>query len=102
MLRWATVAALVFHAAFIALAGLEAPRGREDEYRRALGLVRRGPWAKRHLWLGIVAGHVLPLLLLLAPPAAPPALALAGVLALVGLWTEKDVLVRAGQAIPIS
>jgi hypothetical protein len=28
--------------------------------------------------------------------------ALAGVLALVGLWTEKDLLVRAGQALPIS
>jgi hypothetical protein len=33
----------------------------------------------------------------------PAALAaLAGVLALVGLWTEKDLLVRAGQALPIS
>jgi hypothetical protein len=26
----------------------------------------------------------------------------AGVLALVGLWTEEDLLVRAGQVLPIS
>jgi len=37
-----------------------------------------------------------------ALPRSAPALAAAAVLALLGLWTEKDVFVRAGQAMPIS
>jgi len=43
----------------------------------------------------------LPALLLVFGPASF-ALPLAGLLALVGLWSEEDVLVRAGQALPIS
>ena len=45
-------------------------------------------------------GAVLPLALLAS--SHPAAWAAAGVLALVGLAVEQDVLVRAGQALPIS
>ena len=46
----------------------------------------------------MVAGILLPLALLMTPELAP----LAGLLVLVGLWAEEDLLVRAGQALPIS
>jgi len=101
-LRWAFLAAVVAHLVFALAAGAEAPRGREEEYRRALDLVKRGPWAKRHLGLGIGVGHGIPLALIVALPGSAPALAAAALLALLGLWIEKDVLVRAGQAMPIS
>jgi Fe-S-cluster-containing dehydrogenase component/formate-dependent nitrite reductase membrane component NrfD len=104
--------ALRFQAALLAVAlalhliltlgeGALAPRGREREYARALDLVKRGPYARLHWGVGVLAGAVLPALLLLLPgfqPLAP----LCGALALAGLWVEEDVLVRAGQALPIS
>jgi Fe-S-cluster-containing dehydrogenase component/formate-dependent nitrite reductase membrane component NrfD len=78
-----------------------APRRREQEYRRAQRLLTHGPFARRHWWLGIVLGAVLPLLLLLFPL---PVLFwwLAAAFSLVGLFVEQDTLVRAGQALPIS
>jgi hypothetical protein len=45
-------------------------------------------------------GIALPLVLLAWPAAITEAAA--GALALAGLWVEEDVLVRAGQALPIS
>jgi Ni/Fe-hydrogenase subunit HybB-like protein len=78
-----------------------APRRREQEYRRAQRLVTHGPFARRHWWVGVVLGGVLPLLLLLLPL---PAFTwwFAAVFSLVGLYVEQDTLVRAGQALPIS
>jgi Fe-S-cluster-containing dehydrogenase component/Ni/Fe-hydrogenase subunit HybB-like protein len=78
-----------------------APRRREQEYRRAQRLVTHGPFARRHWWVGVVLGGVLPLLLLLFPL---PAFTwwFAAVFSLVGLYVEQDTLVRAGQALPIS
>jgi Fe-S-cluster-containing dehydrogenase component len=77
-----------------------APAGREVEYARTLALIKRGPYAKEHLFVGLLLGLLLPLLLLVL--GNEPAQQLAGVLALIGLWTEKSLLVRAGQALPIS
>ena len=78
-----------------------APRRREREYRRASRLLTHGPFARRHWWIGVVLGAVLPLLLLAFPL---PAFAWwsAAALSLVGLYVEQDTLVRAGQALPIS
>ena len=81
-----------------------APRRREAEYARVIELVRRGPFAARHrlatglclelpIYL-VVLAVLVPALSLLVLPAA--------LLLLVGLWLEEDLLVRAGQALPIS
>ena len=83
--------------------GQEAPDAKpyssytEEEFHRAARLITAGPYARQH-WLGSVAlGIAVPLVLLLLGVYAP-----AGVLVLVGLWIEKSVFVRAGQALPIS
>ena len=64
-------------------------------------LVRRGPFARGHLWLGTVVGVVVPLVLLLLPAAEWSQVA-ASILALSGMLAEQDILVRAGQAPAIS
>lgn len=93
--------ALGIHLCFVVLEGRGAPPRRGDEYRRAHDLVVRGPFARAHWLFGIGVGIVLPGLLLLIP--GPPIWwVAAGALALVGLAVEEDLLVRAGQALPIS
>jgi len=93
-------AALVLHLAFAATEGRRAPRGRATEYARAVRLVSHGPFALARWTFGVALGAVLPLALLAS--SDPAAWTAAGVLALVGLAVEQDVLVRAGQALPIS
>jgi len=100
LVRAVLAGALGLHAAFTLIEGGMAPRRREEEYRRAHRLVTRGPFALRHFAFGIAVGIVAPLALLCLP--APAAWALAGAAALAGLAVEEDVLVRAGQALPIS
>jgi Ni/Fe-hydrogenase subunit HybB-like protein len=100
VLRWGLAVSLAGHFALILLEGRYAPQGRRDEYARARRLVTHGPYALRHWGLGVIAGAAVPLLLLL-----PDAQALwngAALLALLGLYSEQDVLVRAGQALVIS
>jgi len=77
-----------------------APAGREAEYARTLALLKRGPYAREHGIAGLFFGLILPIALLVFGGGST--LQLAGLLALVGLWTEKSLLVRAGQALPIS
>jgi len=77
------------------------PKGRQAEYRRAVRLITHGPYARRHLWVGMVGGVLVPALLLVLCPVGWT-WALAALFALVGLWSEEDTLVRAGQALPIS
>jgi len=92
--------ALIVHLALTISAPAFAPAGREEEYARAVRLVDHGPYAPLHWGVGVGVGILLPLLVLtFANPLLVPA---AGVLALVGLWVECDVHVRAGQALPIS
>ena len=76
-----------------------SPPRREAEYARVIALVREGPYAKRHKF-ALLVGIVAPLLLL--GIGNPVAWGLAGLLALIGLFVEEDVLVRAGQALAIS
>ncbi|QDU65403.1 4Fe-4S dicluster domain-containing protein [Engelhardtia mirabilis] len=77
-----------------------APKGRESEYARASHLLTHGPYAVHHWALGIGAGVVLPVVLLVLGPASVWPVAAA--IALAGLWVEEDLFVRAGQALPIS
>jgi ferredoxin len=87
------------------LEGRAAPAGRGAEYARAHRLLTEGPFARRRR-LGLLGGTLLPLVLLaaagLAPGAALPLALAASALALLGVWNEEDVFVRAGQALPIS
>lgn len=77
-----------------------APVGREAEYARTLALLKRGPFAREHALAGLFLGLILPITLLALGSGL--AFQLAGLLALFGLWSEKSLLVRAGQALPIS
>ena len=103
--RITLMAGLVLHLGWALFEHRLAPRGREKEYERATALVTRGPFAARHRVVGLGMGVAGPLVLLvlggvfggeafLGPMAA--------MLALAGLYVEEDILVRAGQALPIS
>lgn len=92
---------LVAHLAFTVTEDRQAPDGREEEYHRAARLVTHGPYARKHWVLGVLLGGAIPVTLLISP-AGLGVWTLASVLALVGLWVEEDVFVRAGQALKIS
>ncbi len=93
--------ALSGHLFFILVEGRLSPAGREAEFHRVARLVSHGPFAQVHWAYGVGAGIVLPMVLLFVLNSAL-AWALAGLLALVGLYVEEDITVRAGQALPIS
>jgi len=93
--------ALLAHLGMTLLETRLAPLGREPEYHRVARLVTSGPFARRHWLFGVLVGVGIPLLLLLVGDGGATA-ALAGFWALWGLWVEEDVLIRAGQALPIS
>jgi len=97
----ATFAAyLALHLFLIATEGSWGPPRRAAEYMRAHRLLTRGPFSGRH-WAGTVGiGVLLPAALLLAG-LGPGADAVAALLVLAGLWNHSDLLVRAGQALPI-
>jgi Fe-S-cluster-containing dehydrogenase component/formate-dependent nitrite reductase membrane component NrfD len=66
---------------------------------RAARLLTRGPW-RAQFWGGVVvAGIVLPLVLVWAGPVST---LLAAGLALAGLWLYEDLWVKAGQSLPLS
>jgi Fe-S-cluster-containing dehydrogenase component/formate-dependent nitrite reductase membrane component NrfD len=94
------VGALAAHLLITLLEGRLAPKGREPEYKRVARLVSHGPFATRHWIVGVGLGVFLPAGLLMLSPGA--GWTVAALLALVGLYVEEDVLVRAGQAGPIS
>lgn len=99
-LRELLVILLALHLLFTLTESWMAPRARRAEYERAAALLTAGPFAARHAWVGILGGILLPSLMLLT--AQPAAWAAAGATALIGLWVEEDLLVRAGQAAAIS
>ena len=99
--RHALMGGLAAHLLLILLEGRLAPCRREEEYRRAARLVSHGPYARRHWAVGVGAGILLPIPLLMTTPS-PCLWPLAGAFALIGLCTEEDILVRAGQALQIS
>jgi len=99
-LWWILFACIVAHGAFTLAEEHLAPAGREAEYHRAARLLTRGPYAYLHWPVGVGFGLVMPLgMLLFGPPAL---FAPAAALALLAMLVEEDLLVRAGQALPIS
>ena len=75
--------------------------GRREEYRQTIRLLTHGPYARRRWIVSVGVGVAAPLLLLLLT-SHPVTAALAGVVALIALANEEDLLVVAGQALPIS
>ena len=100
-LRNVLTAWLGLHAVFVLFEGRMAPKKREREFAQAHALMTEGPFAQRHWGAGLGIGVVVPFVLLVLPVWGP-ATFLAALCALIGLWVEEDVLVRAGQALPIS
>ncbi len=101
LLRTVLLVGLIVHGVFILTEGAAAPRKRLPEYRRALKLVTGGPFAARHYGVGIAIGIAVPLVLLVLSDGTAASV-IAGLLALLGLYMEEDILVRAGQAPSIS
>ena len=100
-LRWGLIGALGAHLLLTLCEGFLAPPRREEEYRRTVRLISHGPYARNHWRFGVGVGIGLPVLLLLVPEM-PWLWGLAAVAALIGLFVEEDIFVRAGQALPIS
>ena len=97
--------AVAVHAVLTFLEGHMSPPGRGPEYHRAARLVTHGPFAALHWGMGVAVGMALPAALLMAHDllgGGEWTHVVAGLAALVGLWFEKDIFVRAGQALPIS
>jgi len=92
-------AGLVLHLLAILVEGNDAPPNRKAEYARVARLLSHGPYARLRWGVGVGLGIVLPLALVAAGPQFLP---VAAACALIGLWVEEDLLVRAGQALPIS
>ena len=100
-LRWTLVGSLMVHFIFILTEHKMAPKNREPEYSRTVALLTRGPFARRRYVAGILVGIALPGVLLLFPNVLW-AWNLAAVGALIGLYFEEDIMVKAGQALPLS
>ena len=103
VMRWVLLASLVAHGAFVVLGRQLSPPRRSREYARTHRLITHGPFARRHWVAGVFLGIIVPAVLLLIPDIAGSwHWWVAASLALVGLHVEEDILVRAGQALPIS
>lgn len=100
-LRWLLLGWLALHLAFVLAEKHLAPKDRETEYHRTQALIERGPFAFRHWVFGVGIGVAAPAFLCLVP-GVPLLGVAAAMLALVGLASEEDLFVRAGQALPIS
>ena len=101
VVRGTALVALVAHFALLLHEPHAAPAGRASEYARTIALVTRGPFAAGRRVLGIGVGVLLAAALLAWPQAPTWVTGLGGGLALVGLFFEERLLVRAGQALPI-
>ena len=91
---------LVLH--LLLVAGELAMPHASDNANYAVRLIARGP-LRYWFWASAVGlGALLPLLLLFAAPSSSNAVAIAGVLALAGLFTFEWCFVMAGQSVPNS
>ncbi|HMH52334.1 MAG TPA: 4Fe-4S dicluster domain-containing protein [Candidatus Acidoferrum sp.] len=95
LMVWALAVCLVLEAGlrFAEFSGSHA----NVDATRAARLLTRGAMRREFWWGAVVAGLVLPLVLI-----PTPALPLAPVLALAGLWIYEDLWIKAGQSIPLS
>jgi formate-dependent nitrite reductase membrane component NrfD len=94
------IAALLAEAVllFAELAGSHA----NVDVARAGRLLTRGHFSGLFWGGAIVAGIVVPLALLWLFPSTAAAVAIAGLLTLIGLWVYEDIWVKTGQSIPLS
>ena len=104
--RWLLIATLVAEALFGEISHRAAPRDRAAEFRRVTATIATGPFRSRRRAADIV-GFYLAMPLLVIGPQVPTAgdvvfWTAGAVLVLVGLALDQDVIVRAGQAVPIS
>jgi Fe-S-cluster-containing dehydrogenase component len=97
-LRLALGAGLVAHAALLG-AELFSTHASVDSAQAARLITRGGSWRGRFWGAAVVAGILLPLVLVLTGAAGA---GIAAILALAGLWVYEDLWVRAGQSIPLS
>ena len=100
---WVLLGGLAATAAFIAME-LTSKGSRHVEL--AVETMTQGKYASQFWWGGILVGIVIPaalviLTLALDISSAVPA-AIAGVLAIIGLYAYEDSFVRAGQSVPLS
>jgi len=102
-IRWVLLGGVAATAALIAVE-LTSKGSRHVEL--AVETMTRGKYAKQFWWGGVLGGLVLPaaaIIVSLAADIDSPALAaVAGVLALIGLFAYEDSFVRAGQSVPLS
>jgi Fe-S-cluster-containing dehydrogenase component/formate-dependent nitrite reductase membrane component NrfD len=101
--RWVLLGGVGATAALIAVE-LTSKGSRHVEL--AVEIMTRGKYAKQFWWGGILVGLVLPAAAIIVSLAAdidsPTIAAVAGVLALIGLFAYEDSFVRAGQSVPLS
>jgi len=102
-IRWVLLGGVSATAALIAIE-LTSKGSRHVEL--AVGAMTKGKYAQQFWWGGVVVGLVLPataVIVSLAADIDSPALpALAGLLALIGMFAYEDSFVRAGQSVPLS
>ena len=102
---WLLVGSIVASWFLHRTAKMRAPRGREQEYRRALRLIEDGPYRSRHQLAVVFFGLLIPaaaVVVVSRMPGMEPLTWLAAVGVWVGLWFDQDNTIRAGQALPIS
>jgi Fe-S-cluster-containing dehydrogenase component/formate-dependent nitrite reductase membrane component NrfD len=98
VLNFLTIAALVFHLIILAIE-LTTTHTTEDAHTTVKSITH-GEFSGK-FWFGmILAGNILPLLLIFA--GVSWAFALTGILILIGLWFAEDIWVKAPQRIPLS
>lgn len=99
VLSFLAIVTLAFH--LVTLAIELTTTHTTDDAHTVVKMITRGEFSRR-FWFGmILAGNVLPLLLLLFA-GKPLALAASGILTLIGLWFAEDIWVKAPQRIPLS
>jgi Fe-S-cluster-containing dehydrogenase component/formate-dependent nitrite reductase membrane component NrfD len=98
--RWVLLLALLVDGLGALPGELAIPHASEVA-ARAAHAITHGRYRRRFWWGAVVVGHVLPVVLL-AVSGAPIVVALAGVLAAVGLWYYEHAFVMAPQEIPNS
>lgn len=93
-----TIAALVFH--LVTLAIELTTTHTTDDAHKTVKMITHGEFSKP-FWFGmILAGNIVPILLLFA--GVSWAFVLSGILILTGLWFAEDIWVKAPQRIPLS
>lgn len=92
---------LVLHGVFVLTEGRMGPRGRAKEYARVIHYLEKGPLARRRMTWTLAVGIATPLFGLIIT-TQPVTWMIISVMVLAGLFNEEDLLVRAGQALPIS